>query len=50
MGFVRAPRPSKLINAAPPMIGTWIGIRIDPNSRERRGGVPSRLRAYGEGQ
>jgi hypothetical protein len=39
----------KLINTAPPMMGTWIGIRIDPNSRERRGGVPSRLRAHVEG-
>ena len=39
----------KLINAAPPMMGTWIGIRIDFNSRELRGGVPSRPRAHVEG-
>jgi hypothetical protein len=31
------------------MMGEWIGIRIDLNSRELRGGVPSRLRAHVEG-
>ena len=39
----------KLINTAPPMMGTWVGISIDPNSRELRGGAPSRLRAHVEG-
>jgi gamma-glutamyltranspeptidase/glutathione hydrolase len=39
----------ELIKAPPPMMGTWIGIRIDFNSRELRGGVPSRLRAHVEG-
>jgi hypothetical protein len=39
----------KLINTVPPMIGTWIGISIDPNSRERRGGAPSKLPAHVEG-
>jgi gamma-glutamyltranspeptidase len=39
----------ELLKAPPPMMGEWIGIRIDLNSRELRGGVPSRLRAHVEG-
>jgi gamma-glutamyltranspeptidase/glutathione hydrolase len=39
----------KLINGTPPMMGTWIGIRIDRNSYGLRGGVPSRGRAHVEG-
>ena len=39
----------KLTNAAPAMVGTWIGIRIHGTPRELTGGVPSKLRAYVEG-
>lgn len=38
-----------LMKAPPPMMGQWIGIRIDFNSRELRGGVPSRWRGHVEG-
>jgi gamma-glutamyltranspeptidase/glutathione hydrolase len=42
-------QPLRLTTAAPPMIGTWIGIRIQVTPRELTGGVPFRLRAYVEG-